>query len=194
MINNKWIIKRHHPSVTTVLVSAGCCVEGREANTKLHQVSCRTKPVRGLAQGAQSPCGDTLDANSMANYTKNGAKNGVSQTERAGSWGQIVILGLLSDRRLHRCGDDKPYQWLITRVARGGDDRRSPEQKWLLVSLQTGLLGEMDGTNASRMRWWGPAWQCRLIIVDSLFFLSNSESNFLLTSYLWSLRFISWNL
>lgn len=54
MINNKWIIKRHHPSVTTVLVSAGCCVEGREANTKVHQVGCRTKPVRGLAQGAQS--------------------------------------------------------------------------------------------------------------------------------------------
>lgn len=116
-----------------------------------------------------------VDANSTANYRKNGA---VSQTERAGPCGRVVILGLLSDRRLHRCGDDKLHRWLIARVARRGDDRRSPEQKRLLVSPQAWSLGEMGPT--PRVRGDGDLHD----EAESLFFFSNNEPNLLLTSYL----------
>lgn len=70
-----------HDILKKVLVSAGCCVEADDTNTKVHQIGCRTKPVSALVQGARVACGDTFDADSTANYRKNGA---VSQTERAG--------------------------------------------------------------------------------------------------------------
>lgn len=75
VIINKWPIKCHHPSVTTLLVCAGCCVEGHDANTKVRQVGRGTKPVTALAQGVPPPCRDTLDANSTALQKKwSGAK------------------------------------------------------------------------------------------------------------------------
>lgn len=53
VINNKWI-KHHHPSITTVLVSVGCCLEEHNAITKVHQVGCSTKPVTAHGGGGGS--------------------------------------------------------------------------------------------------------------------------------------------
>lgn len=118
-------MNHHHPPVSTVLVGAGCCVEGHDSNAsgasgRLQDKSCHSTGAGGL----DSPPVETR----LMQTAQQIAEKKLEQTERAGPRGQIVILGLLSDRRLHRCGDDELHQWLITRVARGGDDRRSPEQ------------------------------------------------------------------
>lgn len=141
------IIKRHHPSVTTILGNFLLCWGSRrqdkEASGGLQDKACHGAE----AGGKRHTCRLCVKLQEKENNVSN---------RKRWSMRRIVILDLLSDRRFHRCGDAELHRRLITRVALGGDDRRSPEQMWQLVSRHTGVAGGewRDKTSPKQCKQW----------------------------------------
>lgn len=119
--------------------------QDKEASGGLQDKACHGAEAGGLIPPAETHLRHTCRPCVKLQEKENTVSNREKWSMR-----RIVSLGLLSDRRFHRCGDAELHRRLITRVARGGDDRRSPEQMWQLVSRQTGSLGGMTRQNITK--------------------------------------------